>query len=256
MLEQSEIALISQLPDRPFVVDGGGGHGQWCDEVLRQRPEAFVLVFEPHPAHFGVLHQKFDGDSRVTLSSFALSDNSYPIRTLHLDGHPQIGNFGSSLVKRLHYRETITVVTVALSDVLPVQPMYTVKSGDYPYKIAQQFTGDGNRWKELQAANPDKPPFGKEFNIGWKLNLPESWFHIDLLKLDIEGAELEALRGLGDLRPDRIQFEYGGTWQDGGTSVLDAFELLESMGYQIDGKIEADDYQYRNFVAYKKDLIE
>jgi nucleoid-associated protein YgaU len=52
---------------------------------------------------------------------------------------------------------------------------YTVKSGDYPFKIAEMFTGDGNRWKELQAANPDKPSFLKKFYAGWVLKLPESW---------------------------------------------------------------------------------
>jgi FkbM family methyltransferase len=61
--------------------------------------------------------------------------------------------------------------------------------------------------------------------------------HIDLLKLDIEGAELVALRGLGEyLRPevvDVIQFEYGGTTLDAGTRLRDLYELLTSRGFVL-----------------------
>jgi FkbM family methyltransferase len=61
--------------------------------------------------------------------------------------------------------------------------------------------------------------------------------HIDLLKLDIEGSELAALRGLGDrLRPDLIdviQFEYGGATIDAGTTLRDLYRLLTARGYVV-----------------------
>lgn len=60
---------------------------------------------------------------------------------------------------------------------------------------------------------------------------------VDLLKLDVEGHELAALRGLGEhLRPevvDAIQFEYGGTALDAGTSLRDLYRLLEGRGYAL-----------------------
>jgi FkbM family methyltransferase len=60
---------------------------------------------------------------------------------------------------------------------------------------------------------------------------------IGLLKLDIEGAELAALRGLGEyLRPevvDVIQFEYGGTTLDAGATLRDLYGLLTSRGYVL-----------------------
>ncbi len=87
---------------------------------------------------------------------------------------------------------------------------------------------------------------------------------VDFLKLDIEGAELEALRGLGDrLKPSTIAvilFEYGGTTLDAGHRLRDFFELLTARGYRVaklfPGWIEVRSYQpqfdnfyYSNWVA-------
>jgi hypothetical protein len=36
---------------------------------------------------------------------------------------------------------------------------YVVKKGDYPYKIAQFFYGDGNRYKQIEADNKLKQPY-------------------------------------------------------------------------------------------------
>mgnify|MGYP001766056406 CR=1 FL=1 len=55
--------------------------------------------------------------------------------------------------------------------------------------------------------------------------------HIDLVKIDTEGNEIAVLRGMSRLiantAVDLIQFEYGGTYRDAGTSLKDAFDLLE-----------------------------
>lgn len=50
--------------------------------------------------------------------------------------------------------------------------------------------------------------------------------HIDLLKIDVEGHELEVLRGMGNLRPDRIQFEFGGCNIDSRTFLRDFLRAL------------------------------
>ncbi len=62
-------------------------------------------------------------------------------------------------------------------------------------------------------------------------------FRVDLLKLDVEGFELSALRGLGEwLDPGRvsvIQFEYGGTTLDARASLREIDGLLRIRGYQL-----------------------
>jgi peptidoglycan hydrolase-like protein with peptidoglycan-binding domain len=51
---------------------------------------------------------------------------------------------------------------------------YLVTAGDSMTKIAQKFTGDGNRWRELAAANPQIKDPNKLF-VGQVLTLPASW---------------------------------------------------------------------------------
>lgn len=87
---------------------------------------------------------------------------------------------------------------------------------------------------------------------------------VDLLKLDVEGSELAALRGLGgQLRPeviDVIQFEYGGTAMDAGITLRDLYRLLEARGYLVAKLFPAavevrgyrawmEHYAYANYVA-------
>jgi FkbM family methyltransferase len=91
--------------------------------------------------------------------------------------------------------------------------------------------------------------------------------HIDLLKIDIEGHELNALKGLGEfLSPefvDAIQFEYGGTNLDSHTSLMEITELLTQRGFilhkimpkylekrQYNSRME--NFQYANYVALSK----
>lgn len=93
---------------------------------------------------------------------------------------------------------------------------------------------------------------------------------IDFLKLDVEGHELFALKGLGDfLNPQfikAIQFEYGGTFIDSRTSLRDMYIILENKGYVISKimknhvekrnyDLKSENFQYGNFVALAEDLF-
>lgn len=61
--------------------------------------------------------------------------------------------------------------------------------------------------------------------------------HIDYLKIDTEGAELDVLLGARQLlsshKIDYIQFEYGGAFQDAQTTLKSVYNLLTSNGYHV-----------------------
>jgi FkbM family methyltransferase len=97
--------------------------------------------------------------------------------------------------------------------------------------------------------------------------------HVDrvhLLKIDTEGHETAVLRGfrgmLTERRIDFIQFEYGSAWADARALLLDAFEILEPVGYVLaklypHGVVTFPRYDQReetfafcNFVAVRPEL--
>jgi FkbM family methyltransferase len=87
--------------------------------------------------------------------------------------------------------------------------------------------------------------------------------HIDLVKIDTEGHELEVLKGFGEaLRiVDCVQFEYGGTFLDTGVKLRDVISYLEGYGFKSfkylsqKGPVPitdfSDHYQYCNILCTK-----
>ena len=58
---------------------------------------------------------------------------------------------------------------------------------------------------------------------------------IDFVKLDIEGHELQALKGFGEAlkHVGLIQFEFGGTHIDSRTYFRDFWEFLRNSGFEL-----------------------
>jgi FkbM family methyltransferase len=75
---------------------------------------------------------------------------------------------------------------------------------------------------------------------------------IDLLKIDVEGHEIEVLSGFRDtlassaLRPRVIQFEYGETWLPARHTLMEAYRLLEPSGYAI-GRLYPDGVDFKPY---------
>lgn len=94
--------------------------------------------------------------------------------------------------------------------------------------------------------------------------------HIGFVKMDIEGHELTALRGLGDyLRADFIdfiQFEYGGANLDSHTSLLDLYSIFEGAGFTVAKVMRKglalmryrpamDNFTFANYVAVSQSVL-
>ncbi len=93
---------------------------------------------------------------------------------------------------------------------------------------------------------------------------------IDLLKIDVEGHEVNVLKGIGKfLMPDFIkviQFEYGGANQDSRTYLKDLYTMLTNKGYIIckimkngiarrEYESKMENFQYANYLAISPALI-
>lgn len=90
---------------------------------------------------------------------------------------------------------------------------------------------------------------------------------IDLLKIDVEGAELDVLKGsetmLSEKKITFLQVEYGGTYPDAGITGLQVIQYVNELGYNIyelvGDKLESiiperfvEDYRYTNFLVSHK----
>lgn len=89
--------------------------------------------------------------------------------------------------------------------------------------------------------------------------------HLDLLKIDAEGYDLNVLRGAENLLKSHsirfIQFEYGDPWPYAGNTLYKALEYLGQLGYEVyridAGGLHTHDYAkygeyytYSNFFAF------
>jgi len=74
---------------------------------------------------------------------------------------------------------------------------------------------------------------------------------IDLLKIDVEGHEIEVLAGLTSTmqsarRPRVIQFEYGTTWLPTRHNLREAYQMLQPLGYTI-GRLFPDGVEFKPY---------
>jgi FkbM family methyltransferase len=88
--------------------------------------------------------------------------------------------------------------------------------------------------------------------------------HVDFLKIDTEGYELNVLKGFDDFLKNinLIQFEYGGTFLDNNTKLIDIVSYLQSYGFDKFSYLSGtgpvpitnfdDHYQYCNVVCINK----
>jgi len=96
-----EFWLCSLLPEEPTVLDVGFNRGDFSREVVRQRPKARVVGFDPSQIMQALFRQDFDGEKRIELIPYAASDRESKL------GFCDLGN-GNSAVAADAARETST----------------------------------------------------------------------------------------------------------------------------------------------------
>ncbi|MBD2093913.1 FkbM family methyltransferase [Trichocoleus sp. FACHB-591] len=93
---------------------------------------------------------------------------------------------------------------------------------------------------------------------------------IDVLKIDVEGHELEVLKGAKNLlsleKINFIQFEYGGTYIDSKTFLKDVFEYFNEFNYSFykiypnklflinSYDVRFENFQYQNWAIIRKGI--
>lgn len=166
----------------PIIFDVGANHGQYLTAVMeRFGNRVQVHSFEPSPAAFAGMQQKFPGAKNVVLNNTGLGATDNAEETLYC--HTP-GGSGSSIFRK-----------------------------DLPDSAAQYNLTEQIRLRTLDS-------YVKEHNIP----------SITLLKVDVEGYEMEVFRGARNTldagKIKYIQFEFGEGTVGAQTYFRDFYELL------------------------------
>ena len=158
--------------------------------------------------------------------------------------------------------EIVPEVAAALGDALAGHP--TAHACDYGLSSAAQdvevlWNPASDHISAIVPRHADPPPAGLEGTmVACKVDTGDAVTErfalprIDLLKIDVEGHEIEVLRGFGrtlesgERRPRVIQFEYGTTWLPARHILQDAYRLLEPFGYVV-GRLYPDGVDFKPY---------
>ena len=191
---------LSGLSGDPFIVDVGANIGLFSLYARQKMPQATIIAFEPAPASLEALRRNLATHNASDVTVYALALGSEDCQKT-LTYFPEIpGN------STLYPAEKVTQRTL----------LNRIDGHDLGYKISKysQHCVQVDRLSRiLNDHYPDIVAF-------------------DLLKIDVEGAELEVLGGIDDIhwaKIRRVLMEIG----DIGGSLAKARKLLESKGFAV-----------------------
>ena len=139
----------------------------------------------------------------------------------------------------LHQKLTFNLSRNGLNQVVPVRKGLSDKTGVAPIYFAESLFSDGTKHEGLGTLYPS----GQRAGLAGEIELTtldsfcaESQLsRLDLVKVDVEGAELDVLRGgertLARFRPHLILEVQRETAQSGGHEAKDILQFLEPLGY-------------------------
>lgn len=166
LVKRAGSSFVPQLGKKPGVISPYQPNLKHAIDSIKKNP----TLANQHPL---VLANKFGTSQQVVLQALkkVSTERLLPWRSLS----PAAARF----VKKWHPNAPLNALTHGTGDTAGLDETgtkYIVEKGDFPFKIAQKLTGNGNRWVELKPLNKDKKPdITKNVWVGEVLNIPASW---------------------------------------------------------------------------------
>ena len=91
--------LNYELKDESVVIDLGGYHGLWVDEILKKNNPIIpnIILVEPVPKFYNILVNKYNNHNKITVLNFGVStDESEHTKTLYVSSDGSSTNFNQN----------------------------------------------------------------------------------------------------------------------------------------------------------------
>ncbi|WDK14859.1 FkbM family methyltransferase [Colletotrichum graminicola] len=189
-----------KLPDLPFIIDVGANIGLFSIYMKQKHPSATILAFEPAPKIYDLLCRNLELHNVFGVKTYAygLSSKAATTKFTYFPNSP--GNSTLYPEQKVELRRAIT-------------EHFGEEAANYYFTGAQEIDVNLQRLSHF-------------------LGSCDTLRRIDLLKIDVEGAELDALLGLDDTDWDKIYNVIIETSVNSGVKP-DVQKLLRDKGFVV-----------------------